>query len=161
MVRTIAKFLFKLENLMAKLKSSMKIYRLEGIKIKRREKLSNQPGHFRKSVKTRALSKICFIIITTCLQMNTLICHYKFFNLVYPLLHAVSQSLSYTKKTISSAVSILSLGYTSGKKDEWTDAFVLLRGITTQAVRFCSMQSHVQSGFYLTPDAPNVSPQSV
>ncbi|KAK1383433.1 hypothetical protein POM88_021168 [Heracleum sosnowskyi] len=69
---------------------------------------------------------------------------------------AVSQSLSYTKKTIYSAVSILSLGYTLDKKVEWTDAFVLLRGITTQAVRFSRMQSHVRTGFYLTPDAPHV-----
>ncbi|KAK1383422.1 hypothetical protein POM88_021157 [Heracleum sosnowskyi] len=69
---------------------------------------------------------------------------------------AVSQSLSYTKKTIYSAVSILSLGYTLDKKVEWTDAFVLLRGITTQAVRFSRMQSHVRTGFYLTPDGPHV-----
>lgn len=69
---------------------------------------------------------------------------------------AVSESLSYTKHTISSAASTLSLGYALEKKDEWTDAFVLLRGITTQAVRFTYMQSHVMTGFYKRPDAAHV-----
>ncbi|KAK1378586.1 hypothetical protein POM88_025330 [Heracleum sosnowskyi] len=58
--------------------------------------------------------------------------------------------------TILEKVSTLSLGYTLDKKVEWTDAFVLLRGITTQTVRFSRMQSHVLTGFYLTPDAPHV-----
>ncbi|KAK1392465.1 hypothetical protein POM88_011521 [Heracleum sosnowskyi] len=58
--------------------------------------------------------------------------------------------------TILEKVSTLSLGYTLDKKVECPDAFVLLRGITTQTVRFSRMQSHVLTGFYLTPDAPHV-----
>ncbi|KAL8124858.1 hypothetical protein AgCh_012497 [Apium graveolens] len=73
---------------------------------------------------------------------------------------AVSQSLSYTKKTMCSAISTLSLGYTLGKKDEWTDAFVLLTGMTTQAVRFCTMHSHVQYGFLHIGDAEHI-PHSI
>lgn len=69
---------------------------------------------------------------------------------------AVSQSLSYTKKTMCSAISMLSLGYTPDKKDEWIDAFVLLRGITTQAVRFSGMHAHVQVAFHKFPDAEHI-----
>lgn len=73
----------------------------------------------------------------------------------------VSKNLSYTKSAMCAAVSMLSLGYTPGKKDEWTDAVVLLTGMTTQAVRLSVMLDHVNSGFYEMADIYNVPHVSV
>ncbi|KAK1369562.1 hypothetical protein POM88_035654 [Heracleum sosnowskyi] len=69
---------------------------------------------------------------------------------------AVSQTLSCTKTSICSAISTLSLGYTPQKKDEWTDAFVLLTEITTHAVRFSCIKYHVNCGLYTKGDAQNL-----
>lgn len=47
-----------------------------------------------------------------------------------------------------SAISTLSLGYKPEKKTEWCDAIVLLRGMTTQAVRFPDMNYHILTGLH-------------
>ncbi|KAK1358106.1 hypothetical protein POM88_051362 [Heracleum sosnowskyi] len=44
-----------------------------------------------------------------------------------------------------SAISTLSLGYAPEKKNEWCESIVLLTGMTTQAVRFHVMRSHIQA----------------
>ncbi|XP_017231554.1 uncharacterized protein LOC108205934 isoform X1 [Daucus carota subsp. sativus] len=69
---------------------------------------------------------------------------------------AVSESLSYTKGTMCSAVSTLSLGYMPEKKNEWTSAIVLLSGMTTQAVRFYRMKGHVGQGLTKKARVPNI-----
>ncbi|KAK1358032.1 hypothetical protein POM88_051288 [Heracleum sosnowskyi] len=63
---------------------------------------------------------------------------------------ATRETLNYTKKCMRSAISTLSLGYTPQKKNEWCEAVVLLTGMTSQAVRFCKMKDHVQSGLLYT-----------
>lgn len=58
--------------------------------------------------------------------------------------HAAREILSYTKNSLCSAISVLSLGFTPQKKNEWCEAIVLLTGFTSQAVRFSVMKYHVQ-----------------
>lgn len=59
------------------------------------------------------------------------------------------------------AVSMLSLGYTPGRKDEWNDAVVLLRVMNTQAAGFSNVLDDVQSGFYEMADAVNLPHTSI
>lgn len=59
---------------------------------------------------------------------------------------AAREMLSYTKNSLCSAISVLSLGFTPQKKNEWCEAIVLLAGFTSQAVRFSLMKYHVQKG---------------
>lgn len=42
------------------------------------------------------------------------------------------------------------------KKNEWTDAIVLLRGMTTQAVRFRNMKGHVGQGLTIKAHVPHI-----
>ncbi|KAK1357938.1 hypothetical protein POM88_051194 [Heracleum sosnowskyi] len=59
---------------------------------------------------------------------------------------ATRETLNYTRKCMCSAISTLSLGYMPQKKNGWCEAVVLLKGITTQAVRFREMTKHVGIG---------------
>lgn len=54
------------------------------------------------------------------------------------------------------AISTLSLGYTQEKKNEWTEAILLLEGMTTHAVRLKPMKTVVGWGLYLEGDAENI-----
>lgn len=63
---------------------------------------------------------------------------------------AVTETVSYTKESICSAISTFSLGYTPEKKNEWCNAIVLLVGITSQAVRFYEMKCSVKIGLQTT-----------
>ncbi|KAK1358087.1 hypothetical protein POM88_051343 [Heracleum sosnowskyi] len=55
----------------------------------------------------------------------------------------------YVMEFMRSAISTLSLGYMPEKKNEWCVAIVLLTGMTTQAVRFRKMKSHVADGLHI------------
>ncbi|KAK1357741.1 hypothetical protein POM88_050997 [Heracleum sosnowskyi] len=63
---------------------------------------------------------------------------------------ATHETLNYTKQSICSAISTLSLGYMPEKKNEWCDAIVLLIGMTSQAVRFHNMNNQIRIGMNIT-----------
>lgn len=68
----------------------------------------------------------------------------------------VRECLSYTMTSMCYAISTLSLGYTQEKKNEWTEAILLLMGMTTHAVRLDPVRTVVGCGLYLEGDAKNL-----